>query len=48
VEYFYELSQIIRTRNDKFNPEGLAEYIASKDDNRVKEAESTIRFIENR
>jgi len=48
VEYFYELSQIIRGKNEKFNPEGLAEYIASKDDKRVKEAESTIRFMENR
>jgi DNA sulfur modification protein DndB len=47
-EYFYELSQIIWSENKKFNPEGLEEHIASKDDKRIKQAESTIRFIESR
>jgi DNA sulfur modification protein DndB len=47
-EYFYELSQIIWEHDKSFSPEGLQEYIASKDEVRIKEAESTIKFIENR
>jgi len=48
LDYFHELSQTIWERDNAFSPEGLAEYLASKDDERVKEAERTIRFIENR
>jgi len=47
-EYFFELSQEIWERDKSFVPQGLAEYIASKDEKRIKEAESTIKFIENR
>jgi DNA sulfur modification protein DndB len=48
VEYFYELSQIIRSKNSAFKPDGLEEYLNSKDDRRVKQAEETIKFIETR
>jgi DGQHR domain-containing protein len=47
-DYFYELSQIVWEHDKSFAPEGLAEYLASKDDKRVSEAEDTIRFIETR
>jgi DNA sulfur modification protein DndB len=47
-EFFYELSHVIWKHDGSFAPQGLAEYIASKDDKRVKEAEYTIKFIENR
>jgi DNA sulfur modification protein DndB len=46
--YFYELSQIIWNKNNSFKPEGLEEYLHSKDDRRVKEAGETIKFIESR
>jgi DGQHR domain-containing protein len=48
LDYFYELSQIIWEKDKSFAPEGLAEYVASKDEKRIKEAETTIKFIENR
>ena len=48
LDYFYELSQTIWEHDKSFSPEGLAEYLASKDDKRIKEAEDTIKFIENR
>lgn len=48
LEYFYELAQRIWDEDRDFNPEGLSEYRASRDDQRVKEAESTIKFIESR
>jgi hypothetical protein len=48
LDYFYELSQIIWDQDKSFVPEGLAEYLASKDDKRIKEAEGTLKFIENR
>jgi DGQHR domain-containing protein len=47
-EFFYELCRVIWEHDNSFAPQGLAEYIASKDDKRVKEAENTIKFIENR
>jgi DNA sulfur modification protein DndB len=47
-EYFYELSQMIWESDAAFSPQGLLEYIASKDDRRVKEAEEAIKFIETR
>src|SRR5207244_3056992 len=48
LDYFHELSQVIWEQDKSFAPEGLTEYLASKDDKRIKEAESTIKFIENR
>jgi DNA sulfur modification protein DndB len=47
-EYFYELSQRIWEYDHGFAPEGLLDYIASKDDKRINEAEDTIKFIDNR
>ena len=48
VEYFYELAQTIWEHDKSFDPDGLSEYRASRDDQRIKEAEGTIKFIENR
>src|SRR5262249_41886755 len=48
LDYFHELSQTIWEHDKSFAPEGLAEYLASKDDERISEAEDTIKFIENR
>jgi len=48
LDYFYELAEIIWEHDKNFEPDGLTEYRASKDDQRIKEAESTIKFIENR
>jgi DNA sulfur modification protein DndB len=48
MDYFYELSQTIWEQDKHFEPEGLSEYIASKDEQRIKDAESTLKFIENR
>lgn len=47
-EYFYELAQIIWDQNKAFEPDGLLDYVASKDESRVAGAQSTIKFIENR
>jgi len=47
-EYFLEMSQIIWEQDRTFTPEGLEEYIESKDERRVKDAESAVKFIENR
>jgi hypothetical protein len=47
-EYFLEMAQIIWDRDKTFAPDGLLEYIESKDERRIKDAESTIKFIENR
>lgn len=46
--YFYELSQIIHEADSSFGPDGLAEHIASKDNERIEAATKTISFIENR
>ena len=48
MDYFHELSQTIWEQDKHFEPEGLSEYIASKDEQRIKDAESTIKFIESR
>lgn len=47
-EYFYELAQIIWNVDKSFEPDGLAEYISSKDESRIAEAQATIKYIENR
>jgi len=47
-EYYMEMAQIIWETNKKFDPLGLQDHLASKDDTRVKNAESTIKFIEAR
>jgi DNA sulfur modification protein DndB len=47
-EYYYELCQVLWEQDPAFSPAGLPEYIASKDEVRVKDAEATIKFIENR
>lgn len=47
-EYFFEMAQVILENDETFAPEGLAEYVESKDERRIKEAEDTIKFIENR
>jgi hypothetical protein len=47
-EFFFEMAQIIWDNDKEFTPHGLEEYIASKDEVRVQEAEATIKFIENR
>ena len=47
-EYFYEMAQVIWGNDKTFNPLGLEEYMSSKDDVRIREAEKTIKFIENR
>jgi len=47
-EYFYELAQIVWESDKSFEPEGLVEYLTSKDESRVAEAQATIKFIENR
>ncbi len=47
-EYFYELAQQIWEKNPNFCPDGLKEYIASKDETRVQEAASSLKYIENR
>lgn len=48
LDYFHELAQTIWEHDKSFDPEGLSEYLASKDDQRIKEAESTMKFIETR
>ena len=48
LDYFYELAQTIWEQDKSFDPDGLSEYRASRDDQRIKEAEGTIKFIENR
>ncbi len=47
-EYFFEMSQVIWHADKTFTPDGLLQYVESKDERRIKEAEGTIRFIENR
>jgi hypothetical protein len=42
------MCQIIWDNDKSFTPEGLIEYIESKDEMRIKEAENTIKFMENR
>lgn len=48
IEYFYELTQIIYSSNPEFNPEGLQEYMDSKDETKLKDAHDIMRFIEIR
>jgi hypothetical protein len=48
LDYFHELSETVWEHDKSFAPEGLEEYLASKDDERINEAEDTIKFIENR
>lgn len=47
-EYFFEMSQVIWETDKEFVPEGLQEYVSSKDEMRIKDAEATIKLIENR
>ncbi len=47
-DYFHELCQTIWEHDKTFSPEGLEEYLASKDDKRIQDAETTIKFIETR
>lgn len=46
--YFFELAQIIHDVDGDFCPDGLADHIASKDNERIESAAKTISFIENR
>jgi len=46
--YFYELCQIIHSADTEFCPDGLSEYIASKDNERIEAAKKTLSFIESR
>jgi DGQHR domain-containing protein len=48
LDYFYELCQIVWDKDRNFLPDGLAQYLESKDDQRIQNAENTIKFIENR
>ena len=47
-KYFFEMAQAIWEHDREFTPDGLVEYIESKDEKRIKDAEATIKFIENR
>lgn len=47
-EYFYELCQLLWEQDNSFSPDGLEQYMASKDSARIQEAETTIKFIEVR
>lgn len=48
TEFFFELAHIVSENDSSFNPDGLLEYIASRDEGRVKEAEDTIKYIESK
>jgi len=45
---FTSYHQTVWEHDKSFVPEGLEEYLASKDEKRISEAEDTIKFIENR
>jgi DGQHR domain-containing protein len=48
AQYYFDLCEIVAEKEQNFSPEGLAEHIAAKDADRVRDAESTLKFIENR
>jgi hypothetical protein len=48
LDYFFELAQLIWEKDKSFAPDGLANYLESKDEKRIQAASDTIKFIENR